>query len=81
MFARNRAFATARLALAQLHQGDLDQAAATTAGIFPLLGGAALPGRLRTLLGDFHRDLITTAPHAPATREWADRYRTNWSRT
>ncbi|MFJ2272400.1 XRE family transcriptional regulator [Streptomyces sp. NPDC087849] len=81
VFARNRAFATARLALAQLHQGDLDQAAATTAGIFPLLGGAALPGRLRTLLGDFYRDLINTAPHAPATREWADRYRTNWSRT
>ncbi|MFD9607187.1 XRE family transcriptional regulator [Streptomyces sp. NPDC059970] len=81
VFARNRAFATARLALAQLHQGDLDQAAATTAGIFPLLGGAALPGRLRTLLGDFHRDLITTAPHAPVTREWADRYRTTWSRT
>ncbi|MFF3788260.1 XRE family transcriptional regulator [Streptomyces sp. NPDC001933] len=81
VFARNRAFATARLALAQLHQGDLDQAAATTAGIFPLLGGAALPGRLRTLLGDFHRDLITTAPNASVTREWADRYRTNWSRT
>ncbi|MFF2964827.1 XRE family transcriptional regulator [Streptomyces sp. NPDC057963] len=81
VFARNRAFATARLALAQLHQGDLDQAAATTAGIFPLLGGAALPGRLRTLLGDFYRDLITTAPDAPVTREWSNRYRTDWSRT
>ncbi|MFG3532843.1 XRE family transcriptional regulator [Streptomyces sp. NPDC047917] len=81
VFARNRAFATARLALAQLHQGDLDQAAATTIGIFPLLGDATLPGRLRTLLGDFYRDLITTAPNAPVTREWADRYRTTWSRT
>ncbi|MFF8717242.1 XRE family transcriptional regulator [Streptomyces sp. NPDC015184] len=81
VFVRNRAFATARLALAQLHQGDLDQATATTARIFPLLGGAALPGRLRTLLGDFHRDLITAAPNAPVAREWADRYRTHWSRT
>ncbi|MFE7620524.1 XRE family transcriptional regulator [Streptomyces sp. NPDC057496] len=80
-FVRNRAFATARLALAQLHQGDLDQATATTARIFPLLGGAALPGRLRTLLGDFHRDLITAAPNAPVAREWADRHRTHWSRT
>ncbi|MGW4779912.1 XRE family transcriptional regulator [Streptomyces filamentosus] len=80
-FARNRAFATARLALAQLHQGDVDQAAAATAGVFPLLGGAALPGRLRTLLGDFYRGLIATAPDAAVTRQWADRYRTEWSRT
>ncbi|MFF8618109.1 XRE family transcriptional regulator [Streptomyces sp. NPDC015350] len=81
VFVRNRAFATARLALAQLHQGDLDQATATTARIFPLLGGAALPGRLRTLLGDFHRDLFSAAPDAPVAREWADHYQTHWSRT
>ncbi|MFB6815412.1 hypothetical protein ACFCV8_12810 [Streptomyces sp. NPDC056347] len=74
MFVRNRAFATARLALAQLHQGDLDQATATTMGIFPLLGRAAL-------LGEFSRDLATTAPDSAGTRECADRYRTHRSRT
>lgn len=78
-FRRNRALATSRLALAQLHQGDLDQACATTDTAFQLMRGAPLPGRMRTLLGDFHRDLFTLAPSATAALDWADRYRTEWS--
>jgi hypothetical protein len=35
---------------------------------------------MRSLLGDYYRDLITLAPKAPVTREWGDRYRLEWSR-
>ncbi|MEV0449808.1 XRE family transcriptional regulator [Streptomyces sp. NPDC050600] len=79
-FRRNRGLATARLALAQLHQGDVEQAAATTGRVFAEMGGAPLPGRMRSLLGDFHRDLITLAPGSQIALDWADRYRTEWSR-
>ncbi|MFJ4004365.1 XRE family transcriptional regulator [Streptomyces sp. NPDC090023] len=79
-FRRNRALATTRLALAQLHQRDIDQACATASGVFDLMAGSPIPGRMRSLLGDFYRDLITLAPHAAVAREWGDRYRTEWSR-
>ncbi|MFF8513530.1 XRE family transcriptional regulator [Streptomyces sp. NPDC015492] len=49
-FRRNRALATVRLSLAQLHQGDVDQATATTARVFDEMRGAPLPGRMRSLL-------------------------------
>ena len=77
-FRRNRAQATAQLAIAQLHQGEVDQACATAEKVFALMTGDPLPGRMRSLLGDFHRDLITTAPDAPAAREWVDRHRPDW---
>ncbi|MGW6569681.1 XRE family transcriptional regulator [Streptomyces sp. NPDC054975] len=79
-FRRNRALTTARLALAQLHQGDIEQATATTARVFDEMRGAPLPGRMRSLLGDFHRDLITLAPGSAIALNWSDRYRTEWSR-
>ncbi|MEU9298803.1 XRE family transcriptional regulator [Streptomyces sp. NPDC048266] len=79
-FRRNRALTTARLSLAQLHQGDIEQATATTARVFDEMCGAPLPGRVRSLLGEFHRDLITLAPGSATTLDWADRYRTEWSR-
>ncbi|MER7582207.1 XRE family transcriptional regulator [Kitasatospora sp. NPDC097691] len=72
-FRRNRASATARLALAQLGQGELEQATATATGVYALMGTDPLPPRLRTLLGDFHRGLITLAPTSAVTREWTDR--------
>lgn len=78
-YRRNRAHATARLALAQLHQGDLEQACATTRKVFTIMAKDPLPGRMRSLLGDFHRDLITRTPTATIAREWADLYRTQWS--
>lgn len=79
-FRRNRALATARLALAQLHQREVDQACATASTVFVMMSGAPIPGRMRSLLGDYYRDLITLAPDAAVAREWGDRYRTEWSR-
>ncbi|MEU3597794.1 hypothetical protein ABZ714_03520 [Streptomyces sp. NPDC006798] len=79
-FRRNRALATTRLALAQLHQGDVDQACATATAVFSLMSGHPIPGRMRLLLGDFYRDLITLGPDASISREWGDRYRSEWSR-
>ncbi|WTI25434.1 XRE family transcriptional regulator [Streptomyces jietaisiensis] len=79
-FRRNRALATTRLALAQLHQRDIDQACATASSVFELMAGSPLPGRMRSLLGDYYRDLITLAPDATVAQEWGDRYRTEWSR-
>ncbi|MFE0041607.1 helix-turn-helix transcriptional regulator [Streptomyces albireticuli] len=80
-FHRNRALATTRLALAQLHQGDIEQACATASAAFDHMAGYPIPGRLRSLLGDFYRDLITLAPDAGIAREWGDRFRTEWSRS
>jgi hypothetical protein len=79
-FRRNRALATARLALAQLHQQEPEQACATAASVFDLMAGAPLPGRMRSLIGDFYRDLLALAPNATVAREWGDRYRDQWSR-
>ncbi|MFE3560501.1 helix-turn-helix domain-containing protein [Streptomyces sp. NPDC059193] len=75
---RNRSMTMVRLAAAQLRQGEVEQACATTGGVFDLMAGGPLPGRLRTLIGDFHRSLFTVAPSAQVAREWADRYRTEW---
>jgi tetratricopeptide (TPR) repeat protein len=79
-FRRNRALATTRLALAQLHQRDVDQACATASTVFGMMSGDPIPGRMRSLLGDYYRDLITLAPDATVAREWGDRYRSEWSR-
>ncbi|MFF8293605.1 XRE family transcriptional regulator [Streptomyces sp. NPDC016309] len=78
-YRRNRAHTTARLALTQLHQGDIEQACATSGEVFTIMAGAPLPGRIRMLLGDFQRDLIARAPSAHIANEWTDRYRTEWS--
>ncbi|WP_432104076.1 XRE family transcriptional regulator [Streptomyces sp. bgisy091] len=79
-FQRNRALATCQLALAQLRQGEPEQATNTAATVFTIMDGAALPGRMRTLIGDFHRDLIRLAPSTTYARNWADRMRDEWSR-
>ncbi|MFJ8384479.1 XRE family transcriptional regulator [Streptomyces sp. NPDC094438] len=79
-FCRNRALATAQLALAQLHQGDAEQATTTATDVFTIMGDTRLPGRMRTLIGDFHRDLFVMAPSTTYARDWADRMRAEWSR-
>ncbi|MFF4344296.1 XRE family transcriptional regulator [Kitasatospora sp. NPDC001540] len=79
-FRRNRAHAMIRLALTQLHQDEPELAAATAGAMLDLMRGDALPGRLRSLLGDFHRSLLALSPGGAAAREWADRYRAEWSR-
>jgi hypothetical protein len=75
-FRRNRASVTAWLAIAQLGQGEVDQACATATSVYAVMSGDPIPPRLRTLMGDFHRTLITIAPDATATREWTDHIRT-----
>ncbi|MEF9906470.1 XRE family transcriptional regulator [Streptomyces sp. P9-A2] len=79
-FQRNRALATCQLALAQLRQGEPEQATATAATVFTIVEGAPLPGRMRTLIGDFHRELLRLAPSTTYARDWADRMREEWSR-
>ncbi|MFF3819634.1 helix-turn-helix domain-containing protein [Streptomyces bluensis] len=79
-FRRNRALTTAQLALAQLRQGDAEEAIATATDVFTIMDGDPLPGRMRTLVGDFHRDLFALAPSAAYARDWADRLRAEWSR-
>lgn len=79
-FQRNRALATCQLATAQLRQGEPEQATNTAATVFTIMDGAALPGRMRTLIGDFHRDLLRLAPSTTYARNWADRMRDEWSR-
>ncbi|MGI5256783.1 helix-turn-helix transcriptional regulator [Streptomyces angustmyceticus] len=81
MFRRNRALATLRLALAQLHQWDEEQACATAGQVFVLMGGDPLSGRMRCYLGDFYRDLTSLVPDSSIAREWKDRYRSEWSQT
>jgi hypothetical protein len=78
-FRRNRALVTARLALAQVHQGDIEQGCATAEQVFSLMDDSPLPGRLRSLIGDFYRDLLTAAPDAKSAYEWGDRHRAEWS--
>lgn len=80
-FRRNRALATARLGLAQLHQGDTEQACDTASTVFDLMAGGQLPGRMRSLMSDFYRDLQEQALTCPVARAWGDRYRDQWSRT
>ncbi len=78
-FRRNRALATTQLALAQLQQGELDLACDTAAGVFDIMGDADIPGRMRTRLGDFHRDLLDRAPGTAQAHDWTDRLRWKWS--
>lgn len=77
-FRRNRASVTARLAIALLHQGEVEQGCVMAEEVFRLMGSDPLPGRLRSLIGDFHRDLLTVAPDSRAATDWADRFRTEW---
>ncbi|WP_308346494.1 hypothetical protein [Streptomyces sp. ISL-66] len=78
-FRRNRALVTARLALAQVHQGEIEAGCASAERVFALMDGNRLPARMRSLIGDFHRDLLTTAPDVSTAKSWGDRYRTEWS--
>ncbi|MGA5183032.1 XRE family transcriptional regulator [Streptomyces pseudogriseolus] len=79
VYRRNRANTTARLALAQLHQGEVEQAYVTSSLVFQAMAGVPLPGRTRQLLGDFQRELIARAP--AVADGWMEQYRTEWSRS
>ncbi|WP_431774849.1 helix-turn-helix transcriptional regulator [Streptomyces cucumeris] len=68
---RNRAYYNLHLALAQLRQGEVEQACAT-AGMVNMTPGAA-GGRTGRLLETFTAALNSLAPDAAVTRDWNDR--------
>ncbi|MCX2968226.1 MULTISPECIES: hypothetical protein [Streptomyces] len=73
-YRRNRAYYSAQLALAQLRQGDAEQACATAVSVLPAPGADALAGRTALLLDRFSSELAATAPGARCTGDWAERY-------
>ncbi|MGW6457452.1 hypothetical protein ACWF94_16275 [Streptomyces sp. NPDC055078] len=79
-FRRNRAMGTARLARAQLHQGDVEQSYETATTVFGLMDGTPLPGRMRVRIGDYHRDLLELAPQSAQARDWTELMPTKVSR-
>jgi len=72
-FERNRALVHANLALAQLGQGDLEQAVFTARAIPQEKVGHR---RVRKLLDGFTRQITVLAPRNPAARDWQTYYRT-----
>jgi transcriptional regulator with XRE-family HTH domain len=73
-FHRNRAYYTIHLALAQLAQGEADQAMSTALPLVAEEGGAPLAERSRNLLRQFDRGLRRTASGAGFVSEWQDRF-------
>jgi transcriptional regulator with XRE-family HTH domain len=73
-YMRNRLYYSAHLALAQLHQNDVEQACSTATSVLPLASGDSLTGRTRQLFTTFTRELSATAPSAPCTVQWRDQF-------
>ncbi|SCK38037.1 hypothetical protein YW7DRAFT_03214 [Streptomyces sp. AmelKG-E11A] len=73
-YQRNKKYYSSHLAMAQLRQGDVDQAYATASSALPDDGGPLPTGRQRKLLTKFHRELALTDTRAATS--WADRYPT-----
>ncbi|MFD8262840.1 Tat pathway signal protein [Streptomyces griseoluteus] len=71
---RNRAYYTAQTALAQLQQGEAEQACTTAATVIPAPGAAT--GRVSHLLCTFTASLTMRTPDAAITRTWTERVRT-----
>ncbi|MFG3001744.1 Tat pathway signal protein [Streptomyces sp. NPDC048340] len=71
---RNRAYYLSQAALAQVAQGDVEQAVATATRVIAPTG--AETGRVPHLLGSFTAALNQAAPSATVTRHWNDRART-----
>lgn len=77
---RNRSQITMYLASSQLAQGEVELACRSGHQAIDLMQGDPLPGRMKTLLGDFHRSLIRCQVASPAVTEWTERARAQWSR-
>ncbi|MWA07666.1 hypothetical protein [Streptomyces sp. BA2] len=73
-YTRNRLYYGAHLALAQLHQHDVEQACSTAASVLPSASGDSLSGRTRRLFATFTRELSATAPGALRTSQWTDQF-------
>ena len=72
---RNRALYTVNLATAQLRQGEIEQAIDTVQGVEDITKSVHGSARLRTMIGDFQRDLVSHAPTATVTRDYLSRHR------
>ncbi|WP_406432018.1 Tat pathway signal protein [Streptomyces sp. NBC_00631] len=73
-FHRNRTYYSVQLALAQLAQGEADQAVATALPLLPEEGEPLMAGRNRRLLRQFDRGLRRLAPGAGFVIEWQERF-------
>ncbi|WP_329382425.1 helix-turn-helix transcriptional regulator [Streptomyces sp. NBC_01716] len=73
---RDRAIVTARLAHAQLGQGDAEAAVATALSVPADL--TTRHPRVSDVLLDFGRALRATAPTSPSTRTWNERTDSSW---
>ncbi|MFJ2170794.1 hypothetical protein [Streptomyces griseofuscus] len=71
---RNRTYYTIHLALAQLAQGEADQAVATALRILPTDGEPGLSGRNKKLMHQFNRGVMQVASGAGFVIEWQDRF-------
>ncbi|MEU9113255.1 Tat pathway signal protein [Streptomyces sp. NPDC048483] len=73
-YRRNRIYYSVHLALAQLAQGEAEQAVATAISLLPVPGEEPLGGRTSDLLRQFDRMLKQVAPGTRSAVEWADCY-------
>ncbi|MEU1660624.1 hypothetical protein ABZ527_31560 [Streptomyces griseofuscus] len=71
---RNRTYYTIHLALAQLAQGEADQAVATALRVLPTDGEPDLSGRNKKLMHQFNRGVMQVASGAGFVIEWQDRF-------
>ncbi|QNE76123.1 hypothetical protein F0344_17175 [Streptomyces finlayi] len=74
-FNRNRSYYRSHLALAQLRQGEAEQACTTALSVLPTQPGDSLTERTSRLLTEFTAGLNSAAPRARCTTEWMDQYR------
>lgn len=70
---RNRLYYTLQLALAQVQQGDVPRACASTDHALTLAGPSGPSARIRTLLTEFRTHLFAVAPAEPDARNWLER--------
>lgn len=73
-YRRNRAYYSAQLALAQLRQGDAEQACAGAISALSSHGDGPLPGRTLKLLHTFDRELTATIGDSRCAGQWAEHY-------
>ncbi|WP_159395040.1 tetratricopeptide repeat protein [Streptomyces sp. 2323.1] len=73
-YRRNRIYYSVHLALAQLAQGEAEQAVATALPLLPGPGEEPLGGRTSDLLRQFDRMLKQVAPGTRSAVKWADCY-------
>jgi transcriptional regulator with XRE-family HTH domain len=71
---RNRVYYGTLLALAQLRQGDVEQACTTAATVAAPDNAKARSGRTAILLNEFTRELSVTAPRSSAAAQWNETY-------